>query len=91
MTTWTPRLLAAESFAAVIGPPLSFVTSRSIRCSRMSADSLSTVYGPRPRKRPEFPPRPGRLAGRAGVGQDGAARIQLNPRPRLPTSERYRP
>ena len=49
MTTCTPRSRAAVSFAAVMGPPLFFVTSRPIPCSRISADSRPTVYGPRSR------------------------------------------
>lgn len=46
-TTGSPRSRAARSFAAVAEPPLSLVTSTSMRCSRSSAVSPSTVYGPR--------------------------------------------
>ena len=47
MTTRTPREAAASSLASVIGPPLFLVTSSPTPWLRISADSPSTVYGPR--------------------------------------------
>ena len=49
MTTGQPRVRAATSFAAVWSPPLSLVTTTSMRCRERMPRSPSTVYGPRSR------------------------------------------
>jgi hypothetical protein len=46
ITTGMPSSPAARSLASVIAPPLSLVTSTSMRCSRSSSRSASRVNGP---------------------------------------------